>query len=354
MRPQYLPFADWLKALGLTLIVWGHVAARTTPRWTPPVYPKQLGVTFFLFAAGFMLARERRPWIRVLYNRLFELFLVGLLVAVLMSIGSWFVRSDLNESNYLPFFGLQLLNRDFPANPTTWYIGTYLHLLILWALLLRRMQVTRGILAAVLVAEVLIRAVLIRAAGGFVAYMALSNWLTVLLLGLAAGQQNPAVEPVRARQASWLALPMLVWPFAVAMVPWRHTFPFMSLDAAGPVGGTMIVAVASSLVYIGFTLAAYGVARQLRANSFVQFLARNTLVVFVAHMPLYYVLEYFLRPAVPSYALRVAIEFVILLPGLALLSEQLHRVVPVVVIRERVARWIEHAFGHESALTLPR
>src|SRR3954454_22974175 len=50
------PFVDWMKALGMTVIVYGHVT-RAVPL-TAPIYPKQLGVAFFLFASGFTLARE--------------------------------------------------------------------------------------------------------------------------------------------------------------------------------------------------------------------------------------------------------------------------------------------------------
>jgi hypothetical protein len=104
-------------------------------------------------------------------------------------------RHGLQLSNYLPFVvGANVLVNAFPANPTTWYIGTYIHLLLLWALVLRRITVGPRLLIGVLAAEVLIRALLLTAAGAFVAYMALSNWITVLLLGMACGQRHVA-EP---------------------------------------------------------------------------------------------------------------------------------------------------------------
>lgn len=351
MRPQYLPFADWLKAVGLTLIVYGHVAAATTVRWTPPVYPKQLGVAFFVFATAFTLAREQRSRARVIYNRMFEVFCVGLLIAILMSTVSAFVRSDLNESNYLPLVGLHLFIGDFPANPTTWYIGTYLHMLLLWAFVLRGLRITGAILLPAIVLEIVIRAALMRAAGGHVAYMALSNWLTVLLLGLAAGQKHPADETAFAKRSLWAVPLMAVWPFAVAPIPWRHTFPFMSVNGIGILGSTLVVAAASSVVYTGFTLAAYAVARRLPHAAFVQFLARNTVVVFIVHMPVYYVLEYLLRPLVPAYAPRVTIEFLMCLPGLALLSEQLRSALPPTVLRDRIAARFERLRGGDPAIS---
>ena len=57
MTKPYLPFIDWMKGLGLLLIVSGHVSA-TADHLLPPIYPKQLGVAFFLFVSGYSLARE--------------------------------------------------------------------------------------------------------------------------------------------------------------------------------------------------------------------------------------------------------------------------------------------------------
>ena len=44
------PFVDWMKAIGLILIVYGHVAHASTVWIAPPIYIKQFGVTFFIFA----------------------------------------------------------------------------------------------------------------------------------------------------------------------------------------------------------------------------------------------------------------------------------------------------------------
>jgi hypothetical protein len=337
MRQQYLPFADWLKALGLAVIVWGHVAATTTVRWTPPVYPKQLGVAFFIFVTGFTLSREHRGAGRVFYNRLFEVFFFGILAALAMSAVTLVLHSDLNESNYLPFVGLHLVQDSFPANPTTWYIGCYLHLLLLWAFILRRFKVTLPLIFAVSVGEVLVRAFLIREAGLFVAYMALSNWLSVLLFGILAGRQAPEDEAVFAARSLWLAPLILLWPIAASFVQWRLTFPLMGIAGLDPVSGTLTVAIATSIVYVGFTLGMYGVTRRLPRSAFVQFLARNTVVVFIAHMPVYYILEYLLQGIVTGYGPRVTLEFLICLPGLALCSEYLRRLLPPAVLRDRIA-----------------
>src|SRR6187455_457665 len=96
-------FVDWLKAAGISVIVLGHVAARTSDWMTPPIYPKQLGVAFFVFVTGYTLAREERPPGRVLFNRLFGVYFYGLLCAFASTALGWFSTHDLVESNYLPF-----------------------------------------------------------------------------------------------------------------------------------------------------------------------------------------------------------------------------------------------------------
>src|SRR5204863_1855775 len=118
----------WMKAIGISLIVIGHVAGSLLNQLTPPIYPKQLGVAFFLFAMGFGLARERRPRWQIVRNRLFEIYLFGLAAALLLTALAFWTKGDLNQNNYLPFLGgANVVFNGFPANPTTWYIGTYLH-----------------------------------------------------------------------------------------------------------------------------------------------------------------------------------------------------------------------------------
>ena len=59
---------------------------RTTVPLTPPIYLKQFGVAFFLFAAGFTLARERRGAGETVFNRLFQVYLFGVSLALLLTI----------------------------------------------------------------------------------------------------------------------------------------------------------------------------------------------------------------------------------------------------------------------------
>ena len=346
MRPRYLPFVDWLKAAGLTLIVWGHVAASTTVTWTPPVYPKQLGVAFFVFVTGVTLAREERNRARAVYNRCFEVCLIALACALFMTVVGLLFGTGPNLSNYLPLaFGLNVVINAFPANPTTWYVGTYLHILLVWAVVLRRARIRPWTVILWLPVEIALRATLIETGGPYIAYMMLSNWFGVLILGLAVGQ----AEVVDRRRA---ALPVVcaviflaAWPLTMALVDWQRTFPFMGLASARHTAATLLVASLVSLVYLGYTLAAYTVVRELRAPAVLRLIARNTVMVFIAHMPVYYLLEHLLRPTVSQYSARVTIEFLVCLPGLVLVSEAARRVLRPDQMRDQLARLYSRAMS---------
>jgi len=177
-----------MKALGMTVIVYGHVTRAVAV--TAPIYPKQLGVAFFLFAGGFTLARERRPIAQALFKRLFQTWLFAFVLAAGIAVAGAINGTGLALSNFLPLVGANVVFDNFPANPTTWYLGTYLHLLLIWAIWLRKIRVRRWMVLAALALEIPIRAALMATAGRFVAYMLLTNWMAVFLLGLAQGADD--------------------------------------------------------------------------------------------------------------------------------------------------------------------
>jgi hypothetical protein len=340
VAPQYLPFVDWLKTIGLALIVYGHVAMRTSPLVVPPVYQKQLGVAFFVFAMGFTLARERRHHWRVVYNRVFEVWMMGLLFALLMSAIGLKLWGDTNESNYLPLTGITTFYmNDFPANPTTWYIGTYIHLLLVWALVLRRVRITVAWLLALATSEIVVRAVLIAVMGRYSAYMFLGNWITLLALGMWMGQQErlPVLKSRRSAVIALLAL-AIGWPLVARQIPWRLEFPLMDV-ATGTWTGVVVVSVCASAVYFAYTIATYAVARTLPASAVARFFARNTVVVFIVHMPVYYLMQWLLVP-ITTYAVRVTLEFFVCFVLLAVISEGLRAVLRPDLLRERLGAYL--------------
>jgi hypothetical protein len=340
MTTERLSFIDWMKCLGMALIVLGHVGAGWVIHLTPPFNPKQLGVAFFLFATGYSLARERRPSSEVLLRRLFEVYLYGVSFAVLMSAIEYVRISDLVESNYLPFlFGINVALGDFPANPTTWYIGTYIHVLVLWALVLRYLQPRPWMLIPVALAEIVIRGFLMERVGLFTAYMLATNWATVFLLGLISGRRAPEALP----RAADLALPLVVvgllvvaWPrIAWPLLGPRDSFPFMRFTTGSTLADLGVTSAAVTLLYTAYTWSIYRITRRLPNWALVRFFARNTLFIFIAHMPIYFALQPRLASRIGK-DLTIIILFLLCFVGLALVSEALRRVLRPTALRDRV------------------
>jgi len=337
---HHIDALDTMKATGMLLIVYGHVAHATTVSVAPPIYVKQFGVAFFLFASGYTLARERRSSGEAVIRRLAPVYGYGLGLALVLSVIGAATGTGLALSNYAPFAaGANVLLNHFPANPTTWYVGTYVHVLALWALWLRRITVRPWMIAAAVVAEIPVRASLIVAGLPYVAYMLITNWAAVFLLGSYCGEC--AIEPGERNLGTALAYAGLLvgalaaWSFAfrwlIGVVP---TFPFMTITNAGAVTSAVLISTGTSLLYLGPTALTFAVARRFETVPLAGFIARNSLVIFLAHMPVFYVLGPRLSQLGLGYAARAGIEFVVCVFGLAAVSEALR----AVVRRELVTR----------------
>ena len=131
--------------------------------------------------------------------------------------------------------------------------------------------------------------------------------------GLMCGQRF--IEPPRRAVVPAIAF-VIGWPAAMGLFDWQWTFPFMTL---------------SGLPAAGFVLLGH-----IREHGVARFFARNTVIVFIAHMPLYYLLEFLLLDAIPSYATRVSLEFLICFLGLAFTSEAVRCVVDLRPLRDRL------------------
>ncbi len=336
----YVPFIDWLKCLGMLVIVYGHVAGWAPLATMPPILSKQFGVALFMFIIGYSLSRETRSRWRVAFNRLFEIYLFGLALALILSVTTYLSIGRLQISNYAPFLGgANVIFNFFPANPTTWYLGTYLHVILLWAAFGYRLRVTTAILLGSLLIEITVRALLIETAGRFVAYMLLTNWSTPLLLGAWYGQRSGAAGPQRSIGA-WPAVlgltgGLVLWAAVAAHLPFTPEFPFMKLAVGDPFVGSLVVSALISALYAGVTWLTFQAVLKLPAPAPVRFVARNTLIIFLAHMPLYYVMEPALAGWIDSRLLRSVLYAVASVIGLGLLSEGLHRLVKPRELRDR-------------------
>jgi fucose 4-O-acetylase-like acetyltransferase len=338
MRADYVPSIDWLKAIGITLIVFGHVAHGAIAGLVPPIYPKQFGVAMFLYATAYGLARERRESWRAIANRLFEMFLFGLAVAGVLSGIGFALDGDIRESNYLPFIGgINVALDYFPANPTTWFIGMYLQILLLWAVVLRQIRVSASLIALVAVCEIVIRALLMEWAGNYVAYMNVTNWLTVFLLGAWGGQQRkvPMVDGPWWRAGVPLALLVTVWSSTIGRVVALDSFPFMRLGEPDVIG-TLVTSLAVTFLYVTVTLMTLATVSSFTAPAVVRYVARNTVIVFIGHMPIYFALQPVLKAAIPNYWAVVLIQMVPCYFALLWLSEYVRRLVEPVALRDRL------------------
>lgn len=340
MAGERCAFVDWMKSLGMLMIVYGHSPAGTELINTDPIRSKQLGVAFFVFVTAYCLSREKRNAYHAVTGRLVTVYIVGFSFAMLVSLIGLISFGDPGESNYLPFvFGVNVLLNYFPANPTTWYIGTYLHLLLLWAFCLRRIRIRAVHIVAWVVFSVLARAALMVWAGDFVAYMFFSNWVTVFLFGMWANQRRDVAQDRRSLVGlSCIGVGLLVfaWPRVVGGMIGDTSFPFMQLEPTeSSQVNLLITSAAVEFLYFAYTAAIFQISASLPDLRIVRFFARNTLVVFVVHMPVIY----WLTPHLSKFVARgwplATVNVLIYYVALTVLSEIVLRAINLKRLRDR-------------------
>jgi hypothetical protein len=347
---QYHPWLDWLKVIGMAIIVFGHTGGDSLiPGIFNPINPKQLGVALFVFVTAFTLVKEKRDGLRVIFNRFFEVAVLGLLLCVLLSVVQMIRIGSPNLTNYLPyFFGINVIwENAFPANPTTWYVGTYLHLLIAWACVLRWLPVTWWSFLILLGVEILVRASWMSVNRDFNAYMILTSWMTVFWMGTALGRRfesEPTLPlPLPLPLSPALRRCLAVVGCAAMMAGWLWVVKRLGIDKSNPfgrivVGGTVATAITTSaavtLLYSVYTPLIIGMVFGLPAGRLVRFLSQNTLLVFLAHMPVRDWVTPLYYPWMPGGWWRQLANFLVLFVGIAMVSEALRRGLRVARLRD--------------------
>ncbi len=341
-----LAFIDWMKCIGMILIVYGHTGGSSVfAVSTRPFNQKQLGVAFFVFVLGYSLAKERRPPLRVLFNRLFDIYLFGVACAVVLGVIMWFTKGDVNESNFLPFcLGANVLINDFPANPTTWYIGTYIHLILIWLLVLQRTKVRPSWILASAIVEIGVRVVLMNWAGDYIAYMLFTNWMTLLLAGMYVGQAEFGdVKEHRWRGiVPWSLVGLAVsigWFACAETLEVTLTNPFGRIPITNGLVESLMTSVSISVLYLLYTLVCFQLARRLGPSRVVSFFARNTLLIFILHMPLVYFLTPYLYalPLLTNHGIaRITVNMLIFFVSLACVSEAILRCARPAILRNHI------------------
>ena len=131
----------------------------------------------------------------------------------------------------------------------------------------------------------------------------------------------------------------------------------MDLRVGSPMASAVAISLMVSATYLGLTWLMFRAVQPFPAPRFVRFVARNTLVIFLAHMPVYYAVGSWLTRLEVSRGLRSAILGIICVPGLALVSEALHRTIHPRELRDRIYARLTHRAGAPAPLgilSIPR
>jgi len=322
---KHQSFIDWMKATGMLLILMGHVIGSPYHIFnmvSQPIYTKQLGVCFFIFVIGWNLANENRTSFKVVFNRIFPVYFYGIIIAILLSSIYIFTKSDINESNYLPFFlGINVFLNYFPANPTTWYIGTYLHILLFWYFFVQKREINKYHILGAFLVENIVRCSLIALDNSTTAYMLLPNWLTVFMLGCYLHRRKDTSwhPKILFLVAAW-AFVLILWSSSLNPLSLNKGFPFRAL-ISNEIWALPFRSLLISVVYLTNTFVFFEIFRRFPQMRVVAFFARNSLMTFILHMPLIYAFSDDLYSLFDSFwAQRLSI-IIILFVGISLISE---------------------------------
>lgn len=335
-------FIDLMKAVGMFLIVYGHIVGDPFNLYnqiTQPVHTKQIGVAFFIFITGWGLANNTRPPLRAVFNRIFPFYFYGILFAMLLSVLFYYMKDDTNLSNYMPYaFGVNVFFNYFPANPTTWYIGTYLHILLFWYFFMQGKAIGIRHLVLAFIVENIVRSILMSWEQDFVAYMLLPNWLTVFVLGMYfhKKQQLPNTPYVFLLIIAWIGVFVISTNIA-NLIGFDDTFPFRNMTTQHawsiPFESLFI-----SAIYIVHTLFFFEIARRLPGHGIVSFFARATLITVIIHIPIIFeTAQYFYNLFDSVDVARIVFIFVIFI-GSAVISEIVSKFADLKSIGDKV--WV--------------
>ena len=128
----------------------------------------------------------------------------------------------------------------------------------------------------------------------------------------------------------------IIWFLFASPLVIEQGFPFMKFQPIANASGVFEVSIAVSGVYLVYTWLIYHIFRSMHAPALVRFFARNSLLIFILHMPLYYLLLKVFDIYHVSYPARSCILILLCLGGTAFIAEFLNRIVPVEQLRSLV------------------
>ena len=342
---KHQDFIDLMKAVGMFLIIYGHIVGDPSNLYNllaQPVHTKQLGVAFFVFLTGWGLANNTNQPLRAVFNRIFPFYFYGILFSIFLSVLFLFIKDDTNPTNYMPYIlGVNVFFNYFPANPTTWYIGTYLHMLLFWYFFMQGRTIRKRHLVLAFIVENAVRSLFMFFEQDYIAYMFLPNWLTIFLLGMYFHQkrQEDNSAYVFILMVAWIGVFILSMSIA-RLIGFDGAFPFRNMTSdfalSVPLESLLI-----SVTYIVHTILFFEIARRLPGHGIVTFFARATLITVIIHMPI--ILEthkYFYSLFASDDVARIVFIFVVYI-GTALISDIVQRLIDIKAIGARVWSMIE-------------
>ncbi|MFT6895770.1 MAG: hypothetical protein ACJA13_000167 [Paraglaciecola sp.] len=135
--------------------------------------------------------------------------------------------------------------------------------------------------------------------------------------------------------AGWLAFTTL-WVLLLNSLEVTGRFPFREVQLASGLTNSLITSGAISVVYVIHTVFFVAVFSKIKAGNLVRFFSRNTIIVFIGHMPFYFVLEPIVRQVFASGWPKRLCIVIIMFVGLSLLSEFLSKVIKVDELKNRL------------------
>jgi hypothetical protein len=152
--------------------------------------------------------------------------------------------------------------------------------------------------------------------------------MTAFVLGLYFGQRElPAMHFSYRNVVAGVAIIGLIgfWMLFTERINIENNFPFKIITFSNRMLSLLVTSTAISGLYAMITLLTFRMTMGLWDLGFIRFLARNTLFVFIIHMPLVYLLVPVYYPLVPSLILRIPISLTLFFLIPAVVSEILFK-----------------------------
>ena len=115
------------------------------------------------------------------------------------------------------------------------------------------------------------------------------------------------------------------WMSFTGRINIENNFPFRIITSSNRMLSLLVTSTVISGLYTTITLLTFRITMGLWDLVFIRFLARNTLFVFIIHMPLVYLLTPIYYPLVPSLILRIPISLTLFFLIPAVISEILFK-----------------------------